>query len=780
MPLESRQATAAAFHDITLGNNTNACCNANKFFASPGYDLCTGWGTPTGSNLISALLAPPAALRITPAAPLTFTGPFGGPFRPASQGFLLTNDSNALLSWTVTNPATWLNVSPASGTLTNGGPAATVTVTLTSAASSLPVGSYIATLWFTNVNSTNLNDRLGQSRQVSLDIVAPPVITSQPTNQTVFQGMTVSFTVGISNSASCSYQWRYDNGLHVTNLTDGGNITGSATSTLVINDAMPADAGAYSVIVSNAAGAVSSSNAFLAVLPWRPVITAQPSSQTVLAGERVTFTVAAAGIEPLFYLWQRDGISLADGGNISGSASSSLTLRSASLADAGTYAVVVGNAYGLATSSGAVLTVISITAPGTGLTTVYSFTGGNDGANPNGLLRAANGSFYGTTQNGGTNLAGTVFQMAASGTVTGLYSFTGGDDGATPFAALAQAPDGNFYGTTYQGGAYDNGTVFRMTPSGVLANLFRLTVSNGALPYAGLVLGSDSNFYGTTYQGGAAGRGTAFSDLHQRRADDPAFVQQWLGWRPRGGGVAARQRWELLRHHLQRRRFRLRHRVPRNARWRADHPGVVQLREWRLSSGGAGAGPRRGISMAQPPAGALTTMAWYSECPRPGVLNILYSFGGGTDGSYPAAALLQGSDGNFYGTTAYGGAYGDGTVFRMTPAGTLTTLVAFDGYAGANPQAAMIEDADGSLLGTTQNGGADDEGVIFRLSFTGPPQITAQPVSQSVYVGDDVMLSVAVSGVSPFSYQWQKNGTNLVDGGNIIGSNSRVLSLDRR
>ena len=119
---------AAAFHDITVGNNTNGCCSANTFFAGPGYDLCTGWGTPTGSNLISALLAPPAALRITPAAPLTFTGPFGGPFRPAAQGFLLTNDSNAPLTWTLANTAPWLNVSPASGTLTNGGPAATVTV----------------------------------------------------------------------------------------------------------------------------------------------------------------------------------------------------------------------------------------------------------------------------------------------------------------------------------------------------------------------------------------------------------------------------------------------------------------------------------------------------------------------------------------------------------------------------------------------------------------------------------------------------------------------------
>ena len=163
---------AAAFHDTTTGNNTNTCCGPTRFFACPGYDLCTGWGTPTGSNLISALLAPPPALRITPATPLTFTGPFGGPFHPAAQGFVLTNDSNAPLSWTRASTVPWLNASPSHGALTNGGLATTVAVTLTSAASSLPVGSYAATLWF-----TNLNDHLCQSRQVNLDVVSPTVIT---------------------------------------------------------------------------------------------------------------------------------------------------------------------------------------------------------------------------------------------------------------------------------------------------------------------------------------------------------------------------------------------------------------------------------------------------------------------------------------------------------------------------------------------------------------------------------------------------------------------------
>ena len=767
---------ASDFHDITTGNTTNTCCGPNKFFACPGYDLTTGWGTPAGSSLIAALLAPPPGLRITPPTLPTFTGPVGGPFRPAAQSFVLTNDSNAPLSWTLTNPAPWLSVSPAGGILTNGGPAAAITVTLTSPANSLPAGSYAATLWFTNLNLTNLNDRLGQSRQVNLDVVAPPVITLQPVNQTVFQGMTATFTVGTSNSASLSYQWQYDNGLYVTDLTDGDGVSGSITSTLVISNAAPADAGAYSVIVSNAAGTAVSAEAFLAVFPWRPVITTSPSSQTVLAGETVTFTVEAVGNQPFFYRWQQNGAYLNDGGNISGSASSRLTLRSAALADAGTYAVVVGNADGLTTSSAAVLTVISVTAPGTTLTTLYAFTGGEDGGHPNALLARAAGGFYGTTQDGGRNFAGTVFQMTAAGAVLGLYTFTGGDDGATPLAALAAGPDGNFYGTTYQGGAYDNGTVFRITPNGVLSNLISLNITNGDFPYAALTLGADANFYGTTYQGGAGGRGTGFristtgtlTTLYSftngldgghlaaglLRASDGNFYGTTYKGGAFGYGTVFRISADGVQATLA--AFNMTNGAFPLAGLVEDADGTLY---GATSSGGAYG---HGAAFRMTRAGALTTV---------------HSFTGGAEGSYPAATLLRGSDGNFYGTTAYGGTYGDGTVFRMAPNGTLTTLVAFDGYAGANPQAALIEDADGSLIGTTQNGGASDAGVIFRLSFGGAPQITRQPVSQAVFAGDNVLFSVAVFGASPLSYQWQKNGTNLVDGGNLSGSAARLLTL---
>jgi uncharacterized repeat protein (TIGR03803 family) len=789
---------ATAFHDTTVGNNTNTCCGPNRFSACPGYDLCTGWGTPTGSNLISALLAPPPALRITPTTALTFSGPAGaggpgqppGPFQPAVQSFLLTNDSNTPFSWSVgfdppppppmPPPPPLLNVSPSSGTLTNGGSAMSVNVTVSGAASRLYPGSYSTTLWF-----TNLSDGSAQSRLVTVDVVAPPLITAQPTNQSVLEGMAASFTVAVANSASLSYQWQYDNGRYLTNLSNGGNISGATSSTLTIANASPAEAGAYSVIVSNAAGALSSAPAFLAVFPWRPTITAQPADQSVLAGQTVTFTVGAVGDQPLFYLWQRNGTTLSDGGNIFGSATSALTLRSVTPSDAATYAVVVGNSDGLASSTGAVLSVTSITASNASLSTVYSFTGGQDGANPNALVRHSNGSFYGTTQNGGTDFAGTVFRLAPDGALTSLYSFTDGDDGATPFAPLTQGPDGNLYGTAYQGGTNDNGSIYRITPNGVFSPLLSFNIANGDLPYAPLTLGTDGNFYGTTYQGGAGGRGTAF-----RVTTNGALTTLYSFLNGADGGHVAAGLLQATDGYFY------------GATYKGGAYGDGTV--FRVTAGGAlttlvsfnrnsmpffgaarGALPLSGLVQDKSGVlyGATSSGGMYGNgelfcISTAGTFGFFtHAFTGGSDGSYPAAPLLLASDGNFYGTTAYGGDYGYGTLFRFTPGGALTTLVAFDGYAGANPQAALVEDADG-LLGTTQNGGASGAGVIFHLTFSGPPEITDRPtVTLNAFVGDTVSLSVGVSGARPLSYQWQRDGTNLVDGSNITGANSHVLTL---
>ena len=140
----------ACFHDITTGNNTSSS-SPDKFYAVAGYDLCTGWGTPIGSNLIAALLVPPDALVITPQLGFTAIGRVGGPFDATSQSYWLTNAGNAPLNWTLANTSQWLSVSQTSGTLVPGGPGVAVTVALNSAASNLLMGDFSGTVSFTNL-----------------------------------------------------------------------------------------------------------------------------------------------------------------------------------------------------------------------------------------------------------------------------------------------------------------------------------------------------------------------------------------------------------------------------------------------------------------------------------------------------------------------------------------------------------------------------------------------------------------------------------------------------
>ena len=132
-----------------------------------------------------------------------------------------------------------------------------------------------------------------------------------------------------------------------------------------------------------------------------------------------------------------------------------------------------------------------------------------------------------------------------------------------------------------------------------------------------------------------------------------------------------------------------------------------------------------------------------------GTLNTLYSFTGGTDGANPWGGLMQASDGNLYGTCQGGGAYGYGTVFRIAPTGSLVPLVQFDGYEGANPSAALVQATDGNLYGTALQGGSDGYGAIYKLSISGALQITGQPADQSVYLGGTALFTVATFGSSP-------------------------------
>ncbi|HTV62527.1 MAG TPA: protease pro-enzyme activation domain-containing protein, partial [Verrucomicrobiae bacterium] len=218
-----KAAYASDFHDITTGNNESPS-SPTRFSAVAGYDLCTGWGTPVGQTLIDAL-ANPEPLVITPATGFFSIGGLGGPFTVTNETFTLTNSGTNTLSWTLANTSAWLNVSSSGGALAASGPATNVVVSLNTTASNLTLGIYTASLAF-----TNLNDNFGQDRQFTLDIISPPVITLQPTNQAVLDGENAAFAAQTGGGVPQYYQWRFNG----TNLTDGDGLVGSQTTNLTV------------------------------------------------------------------------------------------------------------------------------------------------------------------------------------------------------------------------------------------------------------------------------------------------------------------------------------------------------------------------------------------------------------------------------------------------------------------------------------------------------------------------------------------------------------------
>jgi uncharacterized repeat protein (TIGR03803 family) len=270
-------------------------------------------------------------------------------------------------------------------------------------------------------------------------------------------------------------------------------------------------------------------------------------------------------------------------------------------------------------------------------TTVASLDSTNKNPYLISLVQGMDGNFYGTSSDGGNEFSGSVFRVTPNGALTTLYTFCPDgncDDGRYPYAGLIQATDGNLYGTTYQGGVFNCGTVFKITREGILTTLYSFPgdVTYCDNPIAGLIEGADRNFYGTTAN--TLNVGTVF----------------------------------------------------------------------RIT-----------------PGGTLTTLHLFCEEVNCG------------DGRYPEAGLIQASDGNFYGTTSAGGvdncSSGCGTVFRITPTGTLTSVYHFCAeapcYDGESPRAGLVESA-GVFYGTTSIGGNDSTscylgscGTVFKVTSSG-------------------------------------------------------------
>jgi uncharacterized repeat protein (TIGR03803 family) len=341
-----------------------------------------------------------------------------------------------------------------------------------------------------------------------------------------------------------------------------------------------------------------------------------------------------------------------------------------------------GNFFGTTTAGGTngAGTVFEID-PGGSLTTLYNFSGGIDGNNPTGgLVLAVDGNFYGTTHYGGLYGAGTVFKIAKGSGLTTLYSFcavTNCADGSQPVSRLVQAKDGNLYGTTDVGGVPGAGTVFKISTSGTLTTLHSFDTSDGAAPNAGLVQATDGNLYGTTAGGGAYGNGTVFKiSTSGRLTTLYAFCAQ-----------------------------------PNCADGQAPFAGLVQGTDGNLygstTSGGdtncgVGSAPGCGTVFKITLSGKLTTLHMFS----------------GNDGAIPFAGLLQATDRVFYGTTTYLGPSGGGTIFKVTQAGTLTTLYSFPAPGGGTTPlgTGLLQATNGSFYGTTLSGGTNNDGTVFSLA----------------------------------------------------------------
>jgi uncharacterized repeat protein (TIGR03803 family) len=363
-----------------------------------------------------------------------------------------------------------------------------------------------------------------------------------------------------------------------------------------------------------------------------------------------------------------------------------------------------------------------------------------------GVIRASDGNFYGTTTFSGSANFGTIFKLTPTGTITALVNFTG-PNGTYPIGALIQASDGNLYGTTSGGGGDANGhpfptyygTVFKVTLDGTLTTIFTFTYDavadrtpNGAHPQAALVQGTDGNLYGTTASGGTDsspgatnGYGTIFKmsttgtllmvvTVHSSGVGEPAtprapLIQgsdgNFYGTSP-GGGNPTYSGGTVFRctpggvvtvlHGFS------------NPEGRDPEGGVVQGSDGNFyGTTEAGGSANLGVVYRVTPAGGFTVLHTFTGTAAP-------------DGSQPFGEMILARDGNFYGTTQAGGALSIGTIFKLTPAGVLTTVYNFpnEGTTGAQPRGTLLEGSDGNFYGTTPGGNASGAGTVFRLNIS--------------------------------------------------------------
>ncbi len=348
---------------------------------------------------------------------------------------------------------------------------------------------------------------------------------------------------------------------------------------------------------------------------------------------------------------------------------------------------------------------------------LYSFTGPPDGASPvPRLLQDAQGNLYGTTGYGGDSVCGlaggcgTVFKLDTSGKETVLYRFTGGADGAIPLSGVVQDAQGNLYGGTFIQGVYGYGTVFKLDTSGKETVLYSFGGLDGARP-GYLVLDTEGNLYGTTKYGGPFGRGTVFKlDTTGKETVLCDFVKAKDGVGPSGpfvrdaqGNLYGTTSAGGALHGVV---------------FKVDTTGKETVLYTFLGKlYGDGAGPQGVAQDAQgnlygiTGGGGAYSYGTVFKVDTTGKETVLHSFTGGADGKHPMSFVLD-SQGNLFCTTYKGGAHNHGTIFEVDATGKETVIYNFTGTEGYG---GLGLDAQGILYGAT-SGGAYGYGTVFKLT----------------------------------------------------------------
>lgn len=380
-----------------------------------------------------------------------------------------------------------------------------------------------------------------------------------------------------------------------------------------------------------------------------------------------------------------------------------------------------GNFYGTTPEGGehGYGAVFEVTPQGS-LRGLYSFCSQADcadGEYPWGLVQATDGNLYGTTAGASSGPYGTVFKVTPMGKLATLHTFcsqTNCADGQNPYGGLIQASNGNFYGTTFSGGANLDvstcynlgcGVLFEVTPAGELTVLYNFCSQpncvDGANPVSTLLQGSNGSLYGVTFGGGAAGAGTVFEITVAGKLTTLYNFCARISWCPDG----------------------------------LEPNGLVQ----------AGNGNLYGTTVL----GGVTgyNSGTFFEINSSGKLSTLYSFcaeGVCTDGANPNSGLVQGTSGKFYGTTYCGGlsnscndfSYGPGTVFEISSTGELSTIHYFCSETncddGQGPVAGPVQGTNGKIYGTATFGGVHDDGTFFSLALGLAPFVETLPAAGKV------------------------------------------------